>query len=487
MEKISPVEQLILRSRRLPWVLIGVTLAILAGTILFATLQLRAKIREQIAGRDGEVLDAVAFEHLAADMPETEIELLGPLTDPDNQLSVVLKTSRLKGVVAARLFDANGKFTRAFPPNVRDAALDPQHLPALRNLKPASHFYRAVRSSSLFVSEVETVPDAERTLPLLEVNVPLHTGADRQLLGIAQFVIEGYSIAAEFSQLDRHLARQALVAFLVGGGTLILTSFWAFRRLRGAHLLLAERTRSLLQANQALALAAKTSAVGAITSHLIHGLKNPLSGLQNLVASLASADADSPEADWQQAIVATRRMQGLITQVVNVLREEEGSAQFQITQAELAEIVVSKVHPLSLETGVRLVTQVNGGAALPNRTANLVALILVNLVQNAMQATPRGRSVTLLLFDSAENLVCEVRDEGPGFPDTLANNLFSPCKSTKEGGSGIGLAISKQLANHLGAALELRSHSPTGCVFALTVPANIDLEKSKRASSPLIC
>jgi len=485
MENISPVEQLLLRSRRLRWVLIGVTLASVAGTILFATLQLRTRIREQIAARDGEVLDAVAFMNLAADLPE--IELLGPLTDPDNQLGVVLKTSRLKGVVATRLFDANGNFARAFPPNVRDESLDPRSLQDLRDLKPVSRFRAAVRSSDLFVLEVNTLPDAERTLPLLEVNVPLHTGSDRQLIGIAQFIIEGYSIAAEFSQLDRHLARQALAAFLVGGGILTLTVFWAFRRLRGAQLLLAERTRSLLQANQALALAAKTSAVGAITSHLIHGLKNPLSGLQNLVANLASADADSPDADWQQAIVATRRMQSLINQVVNVLREEEGSAQFQITLPELAEIVVSKVRPLSLETGVRLATQVKGGAALPNRTANLVALILVNLVQNALQATPRGRSVTLLLFDSAENLVCEVRDEGPGFPDTLANNLFSPCKSTKEGGSGIGLAISKQLANHLGAALELRSHSPTGCVFALTVPANIDLEKSKRASSPLIC
>ena len=163
MENIWPIEQLLLRSRRLLAVLIGVTLASLAGTILFATLQLRAKIREQIAGQDGEVLDAVAFEHLAADLPE--IELL-PLTDPDNQLSVVLKTSRLKGVVATRLFDANGKFTRAFPPNVRDAALGPQTLPALRDLKPVSHFYGAVRSSSLFVPEVEILPDAERTLPL---------------------------------------------------------------------------------------------------------------------------------------------------------------------------------------------------------------------------------------------------------------------------------------------------------------------------------
>ena len=485
MENISPIEQLLLRSRRLPWVLIGVTLASLAGTILFATLQLRARIREQIAGRDGEVLDAVAFMHLATDLPE--IEKFGPITDPENQLGVVLKTSRLKGVVATRLFDANGNFARAFPPNVRDAALDPQSLQGLRELKPVSRFHRAVRSSNLFLPEVKTSSDTERTLPLLEVNVPLHTAADRQLLGIAQFIIEGYSIAAEFSQLDRNLARQALAAFLVGGGTLTLTTLWAFRRLRGAQLLLAERTRSLLQANQALALAAKTSAVGAITSHLIHGLKNPLSGLQNLVASLASEDADSPDADWQQAIVATRRMQSLINQVVNVLREEEGSAQFQITLPELAEMVVSKVRPLSLETGVRFTTQVKGGAALPNRTANLVALILVNLVQNALQATPRDKGVSLILTDSAENLVCEVRDEGPGFPDALANNLFSPCKSTKEGGSGIGLAISKQLANHLGAALELKSHSPTGCVFVLTVPANIDLEKSTRASSPLIC
>jgi signal transduction histidine kinase len=485
MENISPVEQLLLRSRRLRWVLIGVTLASLAGTILFATLQLRAKIREQIAGRDGEVLDAVAFMNLAADLQE--IESLGPLTDPENQLGVVLKTSRLKGVVAARLFDANGHFARAFPPNVREAALDSQSLQGLRDLKPVSRFHRAVRSSNLFEPESNTSADAERTLPLLEVNVPLHTGSDRQLLGIAQFILEGYSIEAEFSQLDRHLARQALAAFLVGGGILTLTNIWAFRRLRGAQLLLADRTRSLLQANQALALAAKTSAVGAITSHLIHGLKNPLSGLQNLVSSLASADADSPDADWEQAVVATRRMQSLINQVVNVLREEEGSAQFQVTLPELADMVVAKVRPLALETGVQLATQVNGGAALPNRAANLVALVLVNLVQNALQATPRGRSVTLRLTDVAENLVCEVRDEGPGFPDALADNLFSPCKSTKEGGSGIGLAISKQLANHLGAALELKSRSPTGCVFVLSVPAKIELEKSTRASSPLMC
>src|SRR6266513_2528392 len=384
MERITQIEQLFLRSRRLPWVLIGVTLLILAATILLAGLQLRAEIRKQIAGRDGELLHPVAILQLEADAPE--LELLCPITDAANLLPVVLKTSRLlQSVVATRLFDANGRFVEAFPPYVQEGALEPESLPPLSRLKPVSHFLQAVPLSSLFVPE-DDASEPDKTMPLLEVNVPLHTGAENRLIGIAQFNIEGSGIAGEFQQLDRHLALQGLIAFFVGGGILVITITWAFRRLRQAHQLLAERTGSLLRANQELALAAKTSAVGAITSHLIHGLKNPLSGLQNLVASLASADADSPEADWQQAIVATRRMQGLITQVVNVLREEEGSAQFQITLPELAEIVVSKVRPLSLETGVRLATQVSGVAALPNRTANLVALILVNLVQNALQA-----------------------------------------------------------------------------------------------------
>ena len=56
-------------------------------------------------------------------------------------------------------------------------------------------------------------------------------------------------------------------------------------------------------------------------------------------------------------------------------------------------------------------------------------------------------------------MVCEVADEGPGFPPQLLKSLFTPCRSTK-GGSGIGLAISRQLANQLGAVLELAKSSP---------------------------
>ncbi len=480
MERVLHIQKLLLRSRRLPWLVAGLTLLVLAGTILLASLQLREKIREQIASRDGEILHAVSLMEYAEDVKQG---LTGPITDLGSQLSVVLKSSQLKGVLGVRLFDGAGRFVETFPPAVREGRIDPRDLSALKHLRPVSHFQTGVRLSELFLGETAGDPADDRDLPLLEVNVPLHTEADAHLAGIAQFLLEGHSIAAEFDRLDRHLLLQGLAAFGAAGGILALAIGWAFRRLRQAHRLLAERTQNLLQANQELALAAKTSALGAVTAHLIHGLKNPLSGLQNFVAGLGTTDGGRPETDWQQAIASTRRMQNIINEVVSILREEEAANQYELTLAELVEIVSARALPLVRETGVQFVTRLDGEGLLSNRVANLVILILLNLVQNAVQATPKGKTVRLSLEHHGGQIIGEVCDQGPGIPAALAGKLFTPCRSTKEGGSGIGLALSKQLANHLGASLELKSNTPAGCVFVLALPVAADAEAPSKATA----
>jgi signal transduction histidine kinase len=476
VERILQIKKLLLRSRRTPWVLVVLSLAVLAGAILLTMRQTRASIRAQIAGRDGEVLYAVARMTVPADAgtddPVTSMD------DPANQLAVLLETSRLSLVMGARLFDTDGGFVGSFPGDMLEAGLGAEDLRSLRDFKPVSHFHPAVWLTDHFLPAAVEDIDRDRKMPLLEVNVPLHVGKPRRLVGIAQFIIEGDSIAGEFARLDRHLAEQAAVAFLAGGIVLVGAIAWSFRRLNRAHRLLAERTENLLAANQELALAAKTSAVGAVTSHLIHGLRNPLAGLQNFVAGLGANLADHPDGDLQQAIAATRRMQTMINEVVGVLREEEGTGQYEIPATELLEVISSRVRPLCRERGVELKTSVQSEAVLPNRAANLVALILVNLVQNAVEATPRGKAVRLSQTQLAEHLLVDVRDQGGGFP--ADRGVFAPCQSGKEGGSGIGLAISKQLANHLGAGLELRENSASGCVFVLSLPAS--LWKAKTSS-----
>jgi signal transduction histidine kinase len=444
----------------------ALTLAILAGTILLASGQLRRNVRGQMARRDAEVLHAVA-QMLQLEVA-ADLESAADIEDPVHQLTVLFKTSNLGSVLGARLFDGRGRFVQAF--QVVPETLDRAVMTAMQRLQPASRFHPGARWDAVFLPDPQGRLDPERVVPLLEVNVPLTSADGRRLAGVAQFVMEGQSLAAEFAQLDRHLIWQASVAFAVGGLILVLSIRWAFRRLQQVNAQLARRTDDLMLANQELALSAKTSAIGAVTAHLIHGLRNPLSGLQNFVTSVSAGDSPQRVAEREQAVASTRRMQSLINQVVGVLREEQTGRCYQLTLPELVGCVVRRIQPLAGERRVQFVASAHGEAILPNRSAQLVALILTNLAENAVEATPPGKTVALTLEVRNGRVRCEVRDEGAGIPESLQAGLFQPCVSTKQSGSGIGLALCRQLAHHLGATVELMRSSGDGSVFALTLP-----------------
>jgi signal transduction histidine kinase len=469
MEKIRHLEHALIRSRRLPALLIALALLVLAGVVVFAALQARSRIRAQIVGRDGAVLYAVALWHYAEDVKDG---LAGPTLSVGDPLSIALKSSQLRGVLGVRLFDPNGEYMESFPAYVIESELADDELRVLKKLQPVNRFHPHAEMAALFYPE-DTAPTG--TIPLLEVSVPLHPDSESGLAGIAQFLVEGTSIAADFARLDRLLALQAGLAFGAGGGILSAALVWAFRRLRRAQKLLTERTEDLVRANQELAMIAKTSALGAVAAHLIHGLKNPLAGLQNFVTARGSATEAAGEGDWQQAVASTQRMQAMIQQVIGVLREEQTGTAYDVTLAELEQIVRNRVQPQARDRGVNFTAMVEADAALPNRVANLVALILANLAENAVQATPSGKAVMLAARRADGRIVFEVRDEGGGFPADIP--LFMPCRSTRVGGTGIGLALCKQLANHLDAELELASSTSTGCVFALKLPAAVGREK----------
>ena len=121
-------------------------------------------------------------------------------------------------------------------------------------------------------------------------------------------------------------------------------------------------------------------------------------------------------------------------------------------------------------SGVGFETVVTVAGALSNHEADLVLLILENLAQNAVEASPPGKTVRMAVFAEGRHTVMEVQDEGPGLPPGVEGRLFTPCASSKQGGSGIGLAIIRQLATHLSADLQLKCSSPQGCTFRLALP-----------------
>ena len=125
---------------------------------------------------------------------------------------------------------------------------------------------------------------------------------------------------SEFHQLDNHLNRQAAAAFLVSGSLITLGIAFGFRRLRHSYSLLQQRTRALLGANRELVQGAKTSAVGAVTSHLIHELRNPLSGVHNLMVQQARENQGEPVSE-----VVPGGCSGMFTSSTGTSARREGS------------------------------------------------------------------------------------------------------------------------------------------------------------------
>jgi len=461
------------RQRLYGWAAIGVTLLALGAVVLWGRLQLREQMRSQIIGRDAMILHALAQQEQMA--PGPELDGLDP-REPAYQLGALLRIASLTNIIASRLFTPEGAFVDGIPAHVKETEIAPDILDRLHQGEAVARFIPQLPREQLFLELPDPDPPRLPTMACVEVSVPLLAPDGGKLVGVAQFLIEGLTVLREFALLERRLNRQSLLVF--GAVAVLVTASlgWAFRKLEQTNWLLTTRTTDLQRANQELAEAAKVTAVGAVAAHLIHGLRNPVAGLQSFVVARQEEAGAGAGEEWREALAATRRMQGMIQSVIEVLREQEAGPAYSIPVNELAEAVVAQAKTLADQGGVRLALE--GGqvkAPLDNRTSGILRLILSNLVQNAIQASPAGGVVTMRTTDTTAHLRFEIADQGSGVPKSMQSSLFQPMRSTREGGSGIGLAISRQLATHLGAELKLAGTSSHGTTFELRLPRSSEL------------
>jgi len=96
--------------------------------------------------------------------------------------------------------------------------------------------------------------------------------------------------------------------------------------------------------------------------------------------------------------------------------------------------------------------------------------MLVNLVQNAIEASPEGGSVTITIpFSSPTNLMLDVADNGSGIPLAKRQQVFDPFFTTKKEGTGLGLPIVKKIVDAHGWSLEILDHGSNGTLFRITL------------------
>lgn len=457
------------RLRRTFLLLTICTLAVFAALLLGLTAALRQRLRSEVLNGEAEAIHAVALMQIAA--AQAPLDAAGVTLSTDDVFTAVLASSRLQGVLAVQLFDTAGKLQEALPEMPSDVAERSEWWPHAPQ-QPVARYYRNGSLEEVFGVAAAAEPGATRT-PLLDIAVPLTSPNAGTPLGVARYWVDGSDMRAEFGRMDANLLTQAGIGFLGGGALVALLLAWAYRRLEQAQRQLLERSADLARANQELDFAAKTGALGAISAHLIHGLKNPLAGLEGFVAeAAANEDATLSGEARQTAMDTARRLRALVNEVVGVLRDEaSGTADYHVPLHEVIESIEAKTAPAAKAGGVHLSVAVTSDGELTARTGNLAGLVLANLLNNAIEASRAGGSVRLEGGKNNGDIEFLVTDTGPGLPEVVRASLFRPVMSTKRGGGGMGLAISSRLARHAGGELSLVRSDASGTVFRLRVPA----------------
>jgi signal transduction histidine kinase len=300
--------------------------------------------------------------------------------------------------------------------------------------------------------------------------LPLHERDETELVGFIRYYIDAQPLSYELAAIDRRIQSQTTATLAIGTGLIALVLATAYLGLSRAQRAVAERNEQLTRANFELTLSAKASALGQITSHLIHGLQGSVAGLRAVVSSHDRSPLSTE--DWQSAAGYTEHMQNLIQETVGMLGDIEAKASYELSGHELAETMRQRHTAQAASHGVTLSVQDDFRHTLDSHRGSLVCLIAANLIDNAIAATPAGRSVNVSLNHRDGHLSLVVTDQGTGIPESIRSHLFQPGRSSKLGGSGLGLAISQLLARQIGADLTLGQSDHEGTTFNLTVPLN---------------
>jgi two-component system nitrogen regulation sensor histidine kinase NtrY len=157
----------------------------------------------------------------------------------------------------------------------------------------------------------------------------------------------------------------------------------------------------------------------------------------------------------------------------------EGLGRFMATYAKLARLPKPELDTVHVEGLVRGVADLETRVPVKVLDGDDVSIqadldqleqALINLVKNAVEATLEagGDEVVLRWLVRGGKIHLIVEDEGPGLPDT--GNLFVPFYTTKQGGSGIGLVLSRQIAEGHGGTLELEARRGAGALARMVLP-----------------
>lgn len=232
-----------------------------------------------------------------------------------------------------------------------------------------------------------------------------------------------------------------------------------------AALELGERREELCSENED-----RTRALEGMAARLAHEVKNPLAAIKGLSTHMARHATD-PKTAERLAIVAGEadRLQGIVDGFLSFSRGLDDLNVSTLRPFEVARELTVLLEARAEEAGVSL--EVSGDTNLSlDADARKLRQVLLNVVLNAVQASPRDATVRVSVASECDRAVIAVRDDGIGMTPDVLERIRKPYFTTKEGGTGLGVAVARGLVEQHGGNLEFRSTAGKGTTVSIRLP-----------------
>ena len=214
-------------------------------------------------------------------------------------------------------------------------------------------------------------------------------------------------------------------------------------------------------------------------ANISHEFRTPLTLIIGPLQQKIDQHPASPEVnEWKLMHRNAVRLHRLIDQILDLSKIESGNMRVQAAEGDLKhflKLAHASFSSLANQKQITYTPHLPEGVITGIFDRDKLEKIVYNLLFNALKFTPQGGSVALTAFQHAEHLTIQVADTGPGVPEDKLTHIFDrfyqagETEATYEG-TGLGLALSKELAHAHHGTLTAQNRETGGSIFTLTIP-----------------
>lgn len=290
--------------------------------------------------------------------------------------------------------------------------------------------------------------------------------------------IWGVCLAAPETEVQGLIGRLVVREWLMVGLFEVVVFFGfvvsMFYSLRFSRMLGAEVTRKkeeLDRAQEKLIRSERFAAIGQAAAHISHEIKNPLmlmAGFARQVRKHLAAD----DKDVEKLRIIEQEA-GRLESLLNEVRDFSRPSPPRIEPGDLAATVEETAKMMAEGLKARGITvRIEAFRGLPPvpHDANRVRQVLINLMKNAAEAMPGGGEIRVSMDFEDGYAVLRVADTGPGIPADVAGRIFEPFCTTKDSGTGLGLAVCQRIVEDHRGEIGYASSPGKGTTFTVRLP-----------------